>query len=120
MNICQKLQYRLEIQSSAGVKIIQILISFLQVIAIIISHIPNSQSAPAVSYETNEIESRAELQKGITHLENDPFEPVNLSAPVAQQASTMRTSRAISDGISVIIYLHIKLEFFRIAILNIT
>ena len=77
---------------------------------VVMALITQSKGLPTVSYKAYEIENdegtRANiLQKSnpgnqlvarSTHLENDPFEPVNLLAPVTQSEISTRSSRAIS------------------------
>ena len=68
-----------------------------------------SQSFPMASPQSNEMLNKEIIQRKhqedsnqfvekLTHLQNDPFEPVNLLAPVIQPATSVRSSRAISNG----------------------
>ena len=71
--------------------------------------IGNSQTFPSDLHQPNEILNKERIQRNhqedsnqfvekLTHLQNDPFEPVNLLAPVIQPATSVRSSRAISNG----------------------
>ena len=75
--------------------------------------IASSQSFPSNLHQSNEMQNKERVQSNyqedsnqfvekLTHLQNDPFEPVNLLAPVIQPATNMRSSRAISNGRSTI------------------
>ena len=76
---------------------------------ILMGFVTISQSLPMASHQSNEILNKEIIQRNhpedsnqfaekLTHLQNDPFEPVNLLAPVIQPATSVRSSRAISNG----------------------
>ena len=75
----------------------------------LLSFMTISQSFPTDLHQLNEMPNKEITQRNyqedsnqfvekLTHLQNDPFEPVNLLAPVIQPATSMRSSRAISNG----------------------
>ena len=68
-----------------------------------------SQSFPTDLHRSNEMLNKEIIQRNnredsnqfvqkLTHLQNDPFEPVNLLAPISQPANNIRSSRAITNG----------------------
>ena len=76
---------------------------------ILLSFMTISQSFPTDLHQSNQMMNKERVQRNnqedsnhfvekLTHLQNDPFEPVNLLAPVIQPATSMRSSRAISNG----------------------
>ena len=100
-----------------------------KVLAILIATFSTSQCAPLDLHPSNDIHPNEIIQKGgkevsnqfsgeFTHLQKDPFEPVNLLDPVTQVASNLRTSRAIGDG-KYIPYLTTTLSIDRINIQSI-
>ena len=91
-----------------------------QVSSVIMVLITQSKGLPTVSYKGNEIKNdegirENNIQKSnpgnvfvgrLTHLENDPFEPVNLLAPITEEDVTARASRAVSTQQRTGIFLH--------------
>ena len=78
---------------------------------ILLAFMTTAQSFPTDLHQSNEMlnkeitqrtyqEDSNQFVEKLTHLQNDPFEPVNLLAPVVQPANSMRSSRAISNGMS--------------------
>ena len=68
-----------------------------------------AQSFPTELHQSNEMMNKEITQRNyqedsnqfvekLTHLQNDPFQPVNLLAPIVQPENSMRSSRAISNG----------------------
>ena len=91
-----------------------------KVLSVVMVLITQSKCLPTVSYKGNEIKNDEGIRENniqnsnlgnvfvgrLTHLENDPFEPVNLLAPITEDVITARSSRAVSTQHLTGIFLH--------------